>query len=359
MRQTVFSSRNPRYRASALTALAASMLLMQANIAHAENGKGVTTINNIAQINYSIDSAQQTGTSNQVTFQSLSMPMYDVSITQPPLQTVNRGSQVEWVNVVSNNGTYDEIIGLSYDYSNTLSNFEVYQDLNKNGVIDANETALTNPNQIKIGQGESIQLIIQALLANDVQDSDTADIKIGAVVLNDESVTASATDSLVVVESGIAFTDSNFSDTKASSQVGENVYVNISEAQCNVQTDKPDQVWVTIKSPKTGDTYSLKGIETGNNTGKYRLLAATQNNANAIDDDIIQTLTDDDLIVRLDACIAPSVSLNQQPTTSDLTMITRDISSDIIMVDDAPALRVEKRRRCKISRFWRLCQLHC
>jgi uncharacterized repeat protein (TIGR01451 family) len=324
---------------------------MQANMAHAENGKGVTTINNIAQINYSIGSAQQTSISNQVSFQSLSMSMYDVSITQPSLQTINRGGQVEWINVISNNGTYDETIGLSYDYSSTLSNFKVYQDINKNGLIDANETALTNPNQIKIGQGESIQLIIQALLTNDAKDGDTANIKIGAVVLNDESVTASATDSLIVVESGIAFTDSIFGDAKASSQVGENVYVNISEAQCNVQTDKPDQVWVTIKSPKTGDTYSLKGIETGNNTGKYRLSAATQNNANAIDDNIIQTLKDDDLTVRLDACIAPSVGLNQQPANSDLTFITRDISSDIIIVDDAPALRVEKEGDVKSADF--------
>ena len=351
MRQAVLSSRNPRYCAGALTVLTASMLLMQANMTHAENGKGVITINNIAQINYSIDSVQQSGTSNKVSFDSLTLPLYDISITQPELQTINRGSTVQWVNLLSNNGTYDETVALSYDYSSTLSNFTVYQDINKNGLIDDNEAPLTDPSQIKIGQGESIQLIVQALLASDAKDGDTADIKIGAVVTNDESVTASATDSLVVIEPGIEFTNSDFSSTKVSSQVGDNIYVKISEAQCNVQTDKPDQVWVTIKSPKTGDSYSLKAIETGNNTGKYHLSATTQNNANAIDDDIIQTLKDDDLTVQLEACISASVGLDQQPTDADLNAITGSISSNIIIVDDAPTLKVEKEGDVKSAEF--------
>lgn len=351
MRQAVLSSRNPRYCAGALTVLTASMLLMQANIAHAENGKGVITINNIAQINYSIDSVQQSGTSNKVSFDSLTLPLYDISITQPELQTINRGSTFQWVNLLSNNGTYDETVALSYDYSSTLSNFTVYQDINENGLIDDNEAPLTDHSQIKIGQGESIQLIVQALLASDAKDGDTADIKIGAVVTNDESVTASATDSLVVIEPGIEFTNSDFSSTKVSSQVGDNIYVKVSEAQCNVQTDKPDQVWVTIKSAKTGDSYSLKAIETGNNTGKYHLSATTQNNANAIDDDIIQTLKDDDLTVQLEACISASVGLDQQPTDADLNAITGSISSNIVIVDDAPTLKVEKEGDVKSAEF--------
>ena len=94
MRQAVFSTRNPRYRTGALTALttlAASMLLMQANIAHAEDGKGVTTINNIAQTSYTVGNSNQTSTSNQVSFKSLTLPQYEVSLTQPDLQTISAG----------------------------------------------------------------------------------------------------------------------------------------------------------------------------------------------------------------------------------------------------------------------------
>ena len=351
MRQVVSSSRNPSYCTSALTALAASILLMQANAAHAESGMGVTTINNIAQIDYSIESIQQSGTSNQVSFKSLSLPLYDISLTQPLLQTVSRGKTVQWVNVLSNTGTYDETVALSYDYSSTLSNFKVYQDINKNGLIDDNEVALTDPSQIKIGQGESIQFIIQALLDTDVDDGDIADIKIGAVVVNDESVTAVATDRLIVVEPSIEFTNADFNTATGTSQVGEKVYVKASYAQCNVQPEKPDQVWVTITSPMTGDTYSLKGIETGNNTGKYHLSAATQNNANAIDDDMIQTLEGDDLTVSLDACIAPSVDINDQPNQSDLDFITGNISSNIAIVDNSSTLKVEKEGDVNAAEF--------
>ncbi|WP_238063926.1 SdrD B-like domain-containing protein [Psychrobacter sp. Ps3] len=57
-----------------------------------------------------------------------------------------------------------------------------------------------------------------------------------------------------------------------------------------------DQAWVTVTSSKTKDSYSLKAIETGENTGKYQLIASTQNNANPIpSDNLIQTLDDDTL----------------------------------------------------------------
>lgn len=352
MRQAVSLSRNPRYRFGALTTLATSMLLMQANIVHAENGKGVIDIDNIASVNYAISSGnQQSSTSNKVRVKAFTLPQYAISLTQPAVQTINSGDTVEWVNVLSNNGTYDEIVSLSYNYPSSLSNFKVYQDINKNGRIDDNESALSNPNQIKIGQGESIQLIIQALATTDVSDGYTAEIKIGAVVVNDESVTASAADSLIIVDPKIDFTNAGFDNTKDSSQVGDNIYAEASYAQCNAQSDKPDQIWVTIKSPKTGDSYSLKGIETGNNTGKYHLSAPTQNNANAIDDNIIQTIDGDDLTISLDACIAPSVGLNEQPNTSDLDFLTENISNHIAIVNDAPTLTVQKEGDVKSAEF--------
>ncbi|MDV2860455.1 hypothetical protein R0I52_07000 [Psychrobacter sp. CAM01] len=352
MRQAVFLSRNPRYQTGALTTLAASMLLMQANIAHAENGKGVIDIDNIASVNYVVAAGSpQSGTSNNVKVKTFTLPQYAISLTQPPMQTVERGDTIEWVNVLSNNGTYDEIVTLSYDYPSSSSNFKVYQDLNKNGRIDDNESALRNPNQIKIGQGESIQLIIQALAAADAADGDTADIKLGAVVANDESVIASATDSLVIVEPNIRFTNADFLGDKDTSQVGKRVYAEAGYAQCNAQYDKPDQIWVTIKSPQTGDSYALKGIETGDNTGKYHLSAATQNNANAINDQVIQTLQGDDLAISLDACIAPSVGLNEQPSTADLNFLTENISSRIAIIDDAPTLTVQKEADVKAAEF--------
>ena len=188
--------------------------------------------------------------------------------------------------------------------SPTVSNLKVYQDLNNNGEVDSEDRQIMLDNlsaQIKLGQSESIQLIVQALSDANGEDGDTADIKIGAIILEDPSIAAvEAIDRLLIIEPEIKFTTPQFDGTKADSQIGDNVYIDASYAQCNVQSDKPDQVWITVKSPATGDTYSLKGIETGNNTGKYRLTAPTQNNANAIDDKMIQTLVDDTLTSTID-----------------------------------------------------------
>ncbi|QUY52611.1 DUF11 domain-containing protein [Psychrobacter pacificensis] len=331
-----------------ISALTAAMLLMQSNMAFAAPTTLVQTINNIANASYDVNSIKQNSISNQVQIKASALSEYGINLTQQPVRTVAPNTLVNWVNVLSNTSYSDQTIELTLDVSPTLSNLKVYQDLNKNGIVDSGDTQLILDNmsaQIKLGQSENIQFIVQALSDANGKDGDTADIKIGAVVLEDPSVTSvSATDSLVIIESGIKFTTPKFDESKTISQINDDVYVSASYAQCNVQTDKPDQVWVTIKSPKTGDSYSLKAIETGNNTGKYQLSAATQNNANAIDDKLIQTLNNDTLTVSLDACIAPSVGTgaDELPNASDFTVRISDLSSQINIVDDNPALVVTK-----------------
>lgn len=331
-----------------ISALSAAMLLMQSNMAFAAPTTLVQTINNIANASYDVNSIKQNSISNQVQIKASALSEYGINLTQQPVRTVAPNTLVNWVNVLSNTSYSDQTVELTLDVSPTLSNLKVYQDLNKNGIVDSGDTQLILDNmsaQIKLGQSENIQFIVQALSDANGKDGDTADIKIGAVVLEDPSVTSvSATDSLVIIESGIKFTTPKFDESKTISQINDDVYVSASYAQCNVQTDKPDQVWVTIKSPKTGDSYSLKAIETGNNTGKYQLSAATQNNANAIDDKLIQTLNNDTLTVSLDACIAPSVGTgaDELPNASDFTVRISDLSSQINIVDDNPALVVTK-----------------
>ena len=331
-----------------ISALTAAMLLMQSNMAFAAPTTLVQTINNIANASYDVNSIKQNSISNQVQIKASALSEYGINLTQQPVRTVAPNTLVNWVNVLSNTSYSDQTVELTLDVSPTLSNLKVYQDLNKNGIVDSGDTQLILDNmsaQIKLGQSENIQFIVQALSDANGKDGDTADIKIGAVVLEDPSVTSvSATDSLVIIESGIKFTTPKFDESKTISQINDDVYVSASYAQCNVQTDKPDQVWVTIKSPKTGDSYSLKAIETGNNTGKYQLSAATQNNANAIDDKLIQTLNNDTLTASLDACIAPSVGTgaDELPNASDFTVRISDLSSQINIVDDNPALVVTK-----------------
>ncbi|MGM8901683.1 MULTISPECIES: hypothetical protein [unclassified Psychrobacter] len=331
---------------------------MQSNIVIAADdiNPNLQVINNIANASYNVNS--QTGvvissTSNQVQVKASALPEYGISLSNQPIQTVEPNSVVNWVNVLTNTSYSNQTVELTLDVAPSLSNIRVYRDLNNNGVIDGEDSEVIFDNlttQIKLGQSESIQLIVQALSDPSGKSGDTASIKLGAVVLEDASVvSASANDKLIIVEPEINFTTPQFDDNKTTSQLDENVYLEASYAQCNVQLDKPDQAWVTVTSSLTGDKYSLKAIETGNSTGKYQLSAPTQNNANAINDQIIQTLANDTLTASLDACIAPSVGTGaeQLPSDDDFTIRIDDLTTQIDIIDDNPTLVVTKQSEVK------------
>lgn len=94
---------------------------------------------------------------------------------------------------LENTGAFDANVAVSFNTPNTLSNFQVYIDANNNGIIDSNETELQPT--ISIQAGEQIHLIVKALTSNELKDGDTVDVPITAVVQEDNTVQASATDS--------------------------------------------------------------------------------------------------------------------------------------------------------------------
>ncbi len=353
------TSKHITHSTAKISALSFAMLLMQSNIAIAadDTNPNLQIIKNTANASYDVGAVEQSSTSNQVQVKSSHLPEYGIELTQPATQTVEPSTTVNWINVLKNTSYSDQTVDLTLTVPDTLSNIKVYQDLNNNGIVDGDDQQLLLDNlstQIKLGQSESIQLIVQALSDANAQDGDTAEIQLGAVVTEDPSLKeVIATDSLVIVKPDIGFKNEAFDSEPTSSQIGKNVYLETSFAQCNLQSNEKDQVWVTIKSANppvgTGDTYSLKAIETGVNTGKYRLDAPTQNNANAINDAIIQTLEGDTLTATLDACIAPSVGLDEQPSASDLNKIDRDLSTTIVINDTSPTLQVTKEGNVKTA----------
>ncbi len=338
-----------------VSALTLAMLLMQSNTAFAAPNDVLQIIENIANASYNIAGDTSIGlssTSNQVQVESSELPKYGVSLSKPPRQTVAPGALVNWVNVLSNTSFSDETVEITINAPTSLSNLIVYRDLNNNGIIDnSDEQVILDNNlkaQISLTQSSSIQLIIQALTDINARDGEIANIQIGATVLEDPSVTAAtaeAIDSLIIVESGINFTTPTYNDTKESSEINRDVYIETNFAQCNVQPGARDQAWITVTSLETNDSYSLKAIETGENTGKYQLLAPTQNNATAnLNDKIIQTLEGDVLTATLTACIAPSASLdpNQQPSQDQLNPIDQVIDTNITIINTTPSLSIVK-----------------
>ncbi|WP_201551486.1 DUF11 domain-containing protein [Psychrobacter sp. DD43] len=324
-----------------VSALTLAMLLMQSNMAFAAPNTAVQTIANIANASYNVDSQAAiviSSTSNQVSVQSSAFPQYGISLTSPPTKTIAPGLTVSWKNLLTNTSYSDQTIDLSLTIPNSLSNIKLYQDLNNNGRFDdgVDKAIKLNNNltaQITLGQSESIELTIQALSDTNAKADDTASIKLGAAVVEDPSITALVSDELIIVETRLDFMLYSWDGYRRTSQVGENIYLEASCAKCNVRDSARDEIWITITSSKTGDNYSLKAIETGDNTGKFRIEAPTENNANAINDDIIQTLEGDNLLATLEAYI-DSNGIRQE--------IKEAISSNIAIVNDIPTLQVTK-----------------
>ena len=328
-----------------ISALTAAMLLMQSNMAFAAPTTLVQTINNIANASYDVNSIKQNSISNQVQVKASALVEYGVTLESPPRQTVAPGAPVSWTNILTNPSYSDETIKLTIEIPKSVSNVIVYQDLNNDGIANANEQIVLDNTvieqiktaQIKLGQASSINLIVEALSDPNGQEGDIADIEIGAVVVEDPSVqTVTATDSLIIVKPQIDFTDEAYSQIKDTSQVGNDVYIETSFAQCNFSATERDYVWVTFTSAKTGDTVKLKALEVEKdgsyNTGKYQVLAPTQNNATKIlTDGIIQSLDGDTLTANDVYCTDKS--------GSDIS--ASDLSTTINMVGPA-GLMVEK-----------------
>lgn len=330
----------PLGRVRPLTLLVASILLSQVTPALADT-RGVSNIDNIANATYSVQGQEGhalSKTSNKVNVTVFSLPKYDISITQPLTITIKPGSEVQWQNTIENTGAFDATVDVHFNVPTTLSNFQVYVDSNNNGVIDSNESPL-EPN-ISLKAGEQIHLIVKALTSANLTDGETLSVPISAVIQEDNSVHASASDKLVAILPSIVYKDSDYQNKVEHTQPGLPVFIEVGLAYCNADPMQVDNVWLNVTSSKTGDVIRLKAVETGVNTGKYRISAPTELNANAIQDAIIQTLDGDVLNAKAQQC---------ESSTGNYTSITEPVFTSINVDNEQPALTINKEANVKTA----------
>ena len=165
-RYCVTQSNQLSAKTTKLSAIAIAILYMQSHSAMAALPPIVMFIDNIAnaQYHFQSNSAPLVSTSNQVRVQASTLQKYDVLLSNAPLRTIAAGDRVSWKNTLTNNSYNDETISLSYQYPNTLSNFTVYQDINKNGTFDKGDIDFTQTKQIKLSQNESIELRLSSIV---------------------------------------------------------------------------------------------------------------------------------------------------------------------------------------------------
>jgi uncharacterized repeat protein (TIGR01451 family) len=177
-----------------LSTLTASLLLAQ--YGHAENKVPAlgSAITNTAYATYlSPNGTQENSASNTVQVNIIAL--YAISLSSPPIQEIEVGSKVVWLNTLTNLSNTTATIDISRLNVAGLSNVKIYIDSNKNGQFDENDQILDKP--IVLAPSENINLWVIADTALNLKDKQQIDLPIKAVVLEDKAVTSAATDSLI------------------------------------------------------------------------------------------------------------------------------------------------------------------
>ncbi|MEO1021086.1 MAG: OmpA family protein [Bacteroidota bacterium] len=114
------------------------------------------------------------------------------------------------------------------------------------------------------------------------------------------------------------FTDQNFVTRTNTSSVGSDLHVEADAGRCNISAGIVDRVAITIRSVLTGDQEEFEGVETGPNTGMFRIpnpvptrdfreFTVTPGN------EIIEAAEEDELVAVL---TCPAVRIEDEVTTS-------------------------------------------
>lgn len=100
------------------------------------------------------------------------------------------------------------------------------------------------------------------------------------------------------------YTDNSFSRIAQVTGLGRPLFLQGQASACNQNSAVAERVTLTLRSQLTGDSISAIAVETGPNTGIFRVENAipTSGGAANSDDQTLQTVRDDTLIARLGGC---------------------------------------------------------
>lgn len=178
-----------------LSALATSIVLAQHGYAAApvipEAGVNIT---NTAYAVF-LDPQRQRQSTQSNTVQVNVAALYSIALTTPPIQKVEVGSRVIWLNTLTNTSNTHANVQIDTLSLNGLNNIQIYIDRNKNGQFDASDELLTGA--IQLERLQSIDLWVVATTDNNLQNRQQLNFPIRASVVESPTTSASATDSLI------------------------------------------------------------------------------------------------------------------------------------------------------------------
>lgn len=177
-----------------LSTLTASIMSVQYSHAATDVPAAGVSVTNTAYASY-LDADKKPQNTQSNTVQVSISVLYAVALTTPPLQEIEVGSKVIWLNTVTNLSNTDARILITRLNVPGLSNIKIYIDSNQDGKFDASDLLVTDA--LSLERLQSVNLWVVADTSPSLSDRQILELPLTATVVEDTTAKATAKDSLI------------------------------------------------------------------------------------------------------------------------------------------------------------------
>ena len=224
--------------------------------------------------------------------------------------------------------TLANLTGDGYD----MNSLTLYRNINNTGLLAPTDPVIPPGGSITLNPGESAILAITGVVPTATLPGLTANIQITASTQTTANIRTTATASpQSTAAQGVAanidtiltlapvpptidyYTDNSYSRKTAVSAIGSPLFVQAIAPQCNADPLTVETKIITVTSALTGDVESYPAVETGPNTGIFRIMPNVPTSNGAINPAVpgnhtVEELKDDIITATIQGCGSASVS---------------------------------------------------
>jgi uncharacterized repeat protein (TIGR01451 family) len=212
---------------------------------------------------------------------ALVQPIESLTLVSDQQAIVSAGSSATFVHHLTNNGNTGSSVSLTLTTpvgnGFTIANLTLYRSLNNTGVLASGDPVISPANPLTLNSGESVTLIVTGTVPSGTTGGLAATIRISAAT-DLQKVSVANTDVINVELPAVPpvidfFTDKTFSRIALSAIIGDDLNIQATAAMCNTDPLVAEKKTVTLTSTLSGDTETFDAVETGPNTGIFRIIS--------------------------------------------------------------------------------------
>lgn len=243
------------------SAFASALLLSQQG--YAAMPLSGQTIQNIAYASYEVsDSAhgQSLLTTQSNPVNVVVNEYYGLELTPSPLQQVEAGSKVIWLNKLTNTSNVDAWFDFTTKNNVDLSNVKIYLDANQDGIFDVSDTLVTDGLLLK--PNESIYLWVIADTSSQTADQTVIDLPLTTIMREKPEIQETVTDPVQVIQPKLKIDKKVDETSLIANQQAQLVHytLNISNTAqlpvipTEIKVDGKTESWVLVEDPIPSNT---------------------------------------------------------------------------------------------------------